>query len=380
MNPLPTGTLTFLFTDIEGSTELWERASEAMGPAMARHDALFEGLVESHSGYNVRPRGEGDSRFAVFPDAVDAIAAAVAVQRAMVAEPWETPDRLRIRMGLHTGVADLRSGDYYGSVVNRCARLRGLGHGEQVLLSLTTRELVADALPAGVSVVDKGHHTLKGLARPENVFQLLIPGLPAEFPPLKSLQNLPNNLPVQPTTFIGRQRELEQVLVQISDPSLRVLTLTGPGGAGKSRLSLEAAADLLELFLDGVYFISLAPISDPALVPTTIAQTIGVREGGGLPPLENLKTYLRDKQMLLVLDNFEQVTGAAAAVAELLAAAAGLKVLVTSRIPLRIRGEHELPVPPWHCHREPPRWMSWRWWRGCGSLSAGPRPPTRALN
>jgi predicted ATPase/class 3 adenylate cyclase len=343
---LPTGTITFLLTDIEGSTELWEKNPEPMRGALIRHDAIFDAAVNLHSGVHVRPRGEGDSRFAVFQDAVDAVAAAVEIQQNMATETWDMPSPLRVRIGLHTGVADLRIGDYYGSAVNRSARVRGMGHGGQTLLSLTTKELVQDNLPADVSLADMGYHTLKGLSRPENVFQLIIPGLSHEFPALKSLENLPNNLPSQTTEFIGRNEEVEEIVEILCKRSVRLLTLTGPGGTGKTRLSQESAASMLNSFPDGVYFIPLAPISDPELVPTTIARAIGVREGGGLPPLENLKSYLKDKQLLLLLDNFEQVMDATAIVSELLVAAPNIKLMVTSRIPLQVRGEQELPVSP----------------------------------
>ena len=343
---LPTGTITFLLTDIEGSTELWEQNPESMRTALVRHDAIFDVAVDGHSGVHVRPRGEGDSRFAVFQDAANAVAAAVEIQANMAAESWDIPSPLRVRLGLHTGVADLRMGDYYGSAVNRSARLRGLGHGGQSLVSLTTRELVQDSLPAGVSLADMGLHTLKGLSRAENVFQLNIPGLSQEFPPLNSLENLPNNLSAQTTEFIGREAEINEIVNLLSKQSTRLLTLTGPGGTGKTRLSQEAAAEMLEDFPDGVFFIPLAPISDPELVPTTIARTIGVREGGGLPPQENLKAFLNNKHLLLVLDNFEQVMGATVGVTELLGAAPGLKLVVTSRIPLQVRGEQEYPVLP----------------------------------
>ena len=343
---LPTGTITFLLTDIEGSTELWEQYLEVMRTALIRHDAIFDAAVDGHSGVHVRPRGEGDSRFAVFQDAVNAAVAAVEIQENMASENWEMPSPLRVRIGLHTGAADLRMGDYYGSAVNRSARLRGLGYGGQTLVSLTTKELVQDSLPKGVSLEDLGFHSLKGLSRSENVFQLIIPGLPHEFPALKSLENLPNNLPSQTTEFIGRDEEVEEIVEILCKRSVRLLTLTGPGGTGKTRLSQESAASMLDSFPDGVYFIPLAPISDPELVPTTIARAIGVREGGGLPPLENLKSYLKDKQLLLLLDNFEQVMDATTIVSELLVAAPNIKLMVTSRIPLQVRGEQELPVSP----------------------------------
>jgi len=343
---LPTGTITFLLTDIEDSTRLWEQNPESMRGVLIRHDAIFDKAVDGHAGVHVRPRGEGDSRFAVFRDAVNAVAAAVEIQEKMASEAWEMPDPLRVRIGLHTGNADLRMGDYYGSAVNRSARLRGLGYGGQSLLSLTTKELVQDSLPQDVYLEDLGFHSLKGLSRPENVFQLLIPGLPRDFPPLKSIDNLPNNLPAQTTQFIGRDEEVAEIQSLFDERNIRLITLTGPGGTGKTRLSQESAAEMLDGFPDGIYFIPLAPISDPELVPSTIARTIGVREGGGLPPLDNLKSFLKDKQMLLILDNFEQVMDAASAINEMLLAAPNLKLVITSRIPLRIRGEQEYPVQP----------------------------------
>ena len=317
-----------------------------MRAALVRHDAIFDAAVNGNAGVHVRPRGEGDSRFAVFQDAAGAVAAAVEIQENMFSETWNTDSPLKVRIGLHTGVADLRMGDYYGSAVNRSARLRGLGHGGQALISLTTKELVQDNLPEGVFLEDLGTHTLKGLTRPENIFQLLIPGLPKEYPPLKSIDNLPNNLPAQTTQFIGREDEVAEIVKYLCRRSVRLLTLTGPGGTGKTRLSQEAVVEMLEEFQDGVFFIPLAPLSDPDLVPSTIARTIGVREGGGLPPLENLKAYLHDKRILLVLDNFEQVMDATGGVQELLQAAPELKLIVTSRIPLKIRGEQDYPVPP----------------------------------
>jgi predicted ATPase/class 3 adenylate cyclase/Tfp pilus assembly protein PilF len=343
---LPTGTLTFLFTDIEGSTQLWERHPDAAHAALARHDALIEGCVARHGGMVVRPRGEGDSRFAVFHQAADAVAGAAAIQRALDAEPWTTPAPVRVRMALHTGAADLRAGDYYGSAVNRCARLRAIAHGGQTLLSLVTSALVRESLPAGLELRDLGEHRLKDLSHPEHVFQLVISGLPSDFPPLKSLDQRPNNLPIQSTPLIGREQEVAAVCERIARADVRLLTLTGPGGVGKTRLSLQAAAELLDTFEDGVYLAALSPISDPALVAATIAQTLRISESGEQSLPERLKAYLRQKQLLLVLDNFEQVLPAALLVAELLAAAPRLKILATSRAVLRVYGEQQFEVPP----------------------------------
>jgi predicted ATPase/class 3 adenylate cyclase len=335
-----------LFTDIEGSTELWEENPGEMRHVMVRHDEIIEAHVSAYQGQIVRPRGEGDSRFGVFPLAGDAVGAAVAIQQNLATESSNGPISLKVRIGIHTGDADLRMGDYYGPTVNRCARIRGIGHGGQCLLSQVTAELVQDHLPPEVGLMDMGAHRLKGLEREERIFQLSVPGLPDEFPPLKSLGAYLNNLPVPPTAFIGRANALKEAVSTLRQPEVRLLTLTGPGGTGKTRLSLEVGAELLEDFPQGVFFVDLASISDPALVPTTIAHTIGVREGGGRPPLENLKDFLAARRMLLLLDNFEQIVKAGPLVAELLAAAPELNLLVTSRIALQIRGEREYPVSP----------------------------------
>jgi predicted ATPase/class 3 adenylate cyclase len=344
MTEYPTGTITFLMTDIEGSTLLWERHPDAMRAVLIRHDALIERIVEANHGVVVRPRGEGDSRFAVFEQAAAAVRAAVGIQQELAAAFSDTPFELKVRAGLHTGAADWRMGDYYGSAVNRCARIRGLGHGGQTLLSQVTAELVRDEPLDGIELLDLGTHRLKGLIRPEKIYQLAIAGLPNDFPPLQSPDSLVHNLPLPTTSLIGRGREVAEVVNLLLRPEVRLVTLTGPGGTGKTRLSLAVGQELLEWFPQGLFFVDLSPITDPALVATTIAHTMGIREGGGLPPLENLKRYLSDKGMLLLLDNWEQVVAAAPVVAELLAAAPKVKVLATSRIALHLRGEREYPV------------------------------------
>ena len=280
MAELPGGTVTFVLTDVEGSTALWEEAPEAMRTALARHDALFEAAVAQHRGVHIRPRGEGDSRFAVFASAPDAVAATLAIQEAFAAEAWPTPRPIQVRIGVHTGEAQLREGDYYGSAVNRCARLRGIGHGGQVLLSEATTALVRDNLPPGAALLDLGTHRLKDLTRPEHVSQLVAPHLPAEFPALVSLDARPHNLPLQTTPLLGREQEVQAVSRLLLRDGVRLVTLTGPGGTGKTRLSLQVAADLLDQFEDGAFFVELAPISDPALVASTIAQALDVRETG----------------------------------------------------------------------------------------------------
>lgn len=345
MADLPGGTLTFLFTDVEGSTLLWEQHPEAMQAMLVRHDALVEACVERHGGMLVRPRGEGDSRFAVFPQPTGAVAAAAAIQQALHAEPWPVAS-LRVRMALHTGPSTLREGDYYGTEVNRCARLRAIAHGGQTLLSETTYRLVQDALPPGVSLRDLGEHRLRDLTRPERVFQLLHPAIPDAFPPLKATDTRPADLPAQATSFIGREREVEVARRRLLQPDVRLLTLTGPGGTGKTRLALRIAAGLRGNFTDGVSFVGLASIDDPDLVLPAMAQALGLQEGGSAPLRESVPRYLREKVLLLLLDNFEHVLPAAPLVADLLTACPALKVLVTSRTPLRVYGEHAAPVLP----------------------------------
>jgi predicted ATPase/class 3 adenylate cyclase len=343
---IPEGTVTLLLTDIEGSTKLWLEHSDAMRRALARHDELLTASIEHHGGDVLKQRGEGDSCFAVFSRATDAVVAALALQRALALEPWPAGARLQVRVALHTGEAELREGDYFGPAVNHCARLRAIGHGGQTLLSQTTAALAREELPEGMSLRDLGAHRLKDLQRPEPIFQLVHADLPADFPPLRGLDAGPNNLAVQRTLLIGREEEVTAVRQLLLREDASLVTLTGPGGTGKTRLALQVAADLIDAFTDGVFFVDLAPIRDPGLVASAIAQTLGVRETGGQPLLETLKSFLRAKSFLLVLDNFEQVLDAGPTVAELLAAAPRLKVLVTSRAALRLRGEKEFAVLP----------------------------------
>lgn len=351
MTELLRGTVTFLLSDVEDSTAFWEEAPDAMRAALARHDALFEEAVGHHRGINVRPRGEGDGRFAVFASASDAVTAALAIQRAFAAEPWPTPRPLRVRMGVHTGEAELRDGDYYGSPVNRCARLRGIGHGGQILVSEATARLARDALPDAIDLRDLGEHRLKDLRRPERVFQIVHSELPHEFPRLRlpeSHRHL-HNLPIEPTPLVGRDRELRALRDLLLNEEIRLITLTGPGGTGKTRLALHIAADLLDCFEDGIFFVPLSPIRDADLASSTIAQTLGLQETGSRPIGDVLMDYLKSKHVLLVLDNFEQILVAAPLVADLVAACTRLKVLVTSRAVLHLRGEREYAVPALAC-------------------------------
>jgi len=341
---LPQGTITFLFSDIAGSTRLWEQHPRAMPAALARHDALLHESIAAHGG--VVFKTVGDSLLAAFAQAPAALAAALAAQQAFVTESWALPEPLRVRMALHTGSAEVRGGDYFGPALNRAARLLDAGHGGQVLLSLATEQLVREQLPPDAALRDLGTHRLKDLGLPEQIFQLVTPDLPATFPTLNALDSRRTNLPAQPTPLIGREEEIAAVGALLRRASVRLVTLTGPGGVGKTRLALQVAAELIEDFTHGVYFVDLAPIRDPHLVTTAIASTLGVREAGGQPLQERLKDYLGDKQILLLLDNFEQVIDAAPLVADLLATASQLKVLATSRETLHLRGEKEVAVLP----------------------------------
>ncbi|HEX9438853.1 MAG TPA: helix-turn-helix domain-containing protein, partial [Roseiflexaceae bacterium] len=341
---VPAGTVTFLFTDIEGSTRLWEQHSQAMPIALARHDTLLREAVAAHGGIVFKT--VEDSVCAAFATAPAALAAALETQRALQGEPWGLTGPLHVRMALHTGTAETRDDDYFGPPLNRLARLLSVGHGSQILISLATTELVRDQLPPEVALRDLGMHRLKDLTRPAQIFQLVAPDLPADFPPLQTLASHRTNLPIQPTPLIGREREVAAVCALLHDPNVRLVTLTGPGGVGKTRLGLQAAAELLDTFPDGVFFVALAPISDPAFVPSAIAQPLGIQETGSQPLVERIQEYLHDKRLLLVLDNFEQVLDAASLIAALLATAPDLKLLITSRALLHLSGEHTFPVPP----------------------------------
>jgi predicted ATPase/class 3 adenylate cyclase len=341
----PTGTVTFLFTDIEGSTRRWEAYPQQMRHALQRHDSILRSAIEEQGGYIFKTIG--DAFCAAFAAPTDAIHATLIAQHALYSEQWpQELGQIKVRMALHTGEVYSQEGDYFGPPVNRVARLLSAGYGGQTLISEVTYGLSRDALPAGVAVKDLGEHRLKDLARPEHIFEIVSPGLPSEFPPLKTLGNHSNNLPVQPNPLIGREKEMAHIVGLLGRRDVRLVTLTGPGGSGKTRLSLHVGADLLDGFPDGVWLVELAALREPALVVPTIAAVLGLKEAGGTPILDTLKEHLRDKKLLLVLDNFEQVVGAALHVGQLLSNSPDLKVLVTSRAPLRINGEKEYPVAP----------------------------------
>jgi predicted ATPase/class 3 adenylate cyclase len=339
---LPAGTVTFLFTDLEGSTKLLQAHPAAYREAVARHHALLRGAVETHGGAVFET--VGDAVYAAFASPAAAVAAALAGQLALQREPWGEVGELRARMGLHTGEVELQGRHYFGAPLYRCARLTATAHGGQVVLSEATSALVQDELPGG-RLRDLGEHRLRDLARPERVIQLVHPDLPGEFPPLRSSAVRVQDLPAQPTQFVGREREVAAVRERLHHPATRLLTLTGPGGTGKTRLALRAA-DLPAAFPDGVWFVSLAPLSDPDLVPAAVARAVAVQETGDRGATERLKEFLRGKRALLVLDNCEHLLAAGPWVAELLAACPPIKVLATSRAPLRLAAEVEFPVPP----------------------------------
>jgi predicted ATPase/class 3 adenylate cyclase len=354
----PTGTVTFLFTDPDRD-EAGDTDYAAAEKNLARHDAILRQAIEAHGGYAYKIIRHTFQ--AAFSTASKAVLAAHDAQRALLAEDWG-PYPVHVRMALHTGVTEERGDDYYGPILNRVARVMSSGHGGQILLTQATQELLTDAPPPGVGLRHLGEHRLRDLIRPEHIYQLTSPDLPSEFPPLRTLTGKANNLPPQPTLIIGREKEVDACIEMLQRDDVWLVTLTGPGGIGKTRLALQVAAEMLDVFEHGTFFVPLAPITDPSLVASTIAQALDVREVGGQPVLEGLKEYLSDKEVLLVLDNFEQVVGAAALISDLLESAPRLKVLATSRAPLRISSEREMPVPPLrlpdHAHPPAPEQLS----------------------
>ncbi len=338
---LPTGTVTFVFTDVEGSTRLAQEIGSAWPPLLERHREIARAAWQANSGVEIGT--EGDSFFVVFTMAGQAVAAAGELQRGLAAEPWLPGSEIRVRIGMHTGEGLLSGGTYVGLDVHRAARVSAAGHGGQVLLTDATQALLGGHLPPDTSLRDHGEHKLKDLSRPERIWELSIGGLRVEFPPLRTLNAIPNNLPTQLTSFLGRQKELAEARKLLLDG--RLLTLTGPGGTGKTRLSLQIAAEATDRFPDGIYFVALGTINQPELVLPTIAQAMGLVDPG-TRALDRLVEHIGDKCFLLVLDNFEQVNDAAPQIAELLLRTPKVSALITSRSPLRVYGEREYPVPP----------------------------------
>jgi predicted ATPase/class 3 adenylate cyclase len=339
---LPTGTITFLFTDIEGSTRLLDALGDRYPSVLETHQRILRDVFRARDGIDVST--EGDSFLVVFRSAPQAVAAAVEAQRAIATHEWPEEAAVRVRMGIHTGEGVLGGDNYVGVDLHRAARIAAAGHGGQIVVSEATRALVEPVAPEGVTFRDLGEHRLRDLPNTERLAQALAEGLTAEFPALRSMDARPNNLPVQLTSFVGRRRELDEVKEAVR--GTRLLTLTGPGGTGKTRLALQAAVELLPELQDGAYFVALAPIGDPALVISTVAETLGLAEQSERPPLETLIEHLAGKETLLLLDNFEQITEAAIEVGQLLTMTERVRVLVTSREPLGLSGEREYPVPP----------------------------------
>src|SRR5881296_334727 len=333
----------FLFTDIEGSTTLWERFPERMRGALARHDHILRRIIEGHSGRVFKT--VGDSFFAVFPAAHDAVAAAADSQHQILAQPWtETGDPLRVRMAIHVGPAESRDGDYFGPTLNRVARMLASAHGGQIVLSKAIVDLLGTRLRDTAKLIDLGEHRLRDLVRPEHIFQYTERGLREEFPLLRSLSAFAHNLPEQLTSFVGRETEVAEIKHLIS--RTRLLTLSGAGGNGKTRLALQTAAEMVDHFANGVWFVDMAAVLDPTLIATTVAMTLRLRKQAGQTMLETLVAFLRGKRLLLILDNCEQVVSGCAVLADkLLKACPDLHILATSREGLGIAGETTWRVP-----------------------------------
>jgi predicted ATPase/class 3 adenylate cyclase/DNA-binding NarL/FixJ family response regulator len=342
---LPAGTVTFLLSDIEGSTRLWQDEPEGMALAVPKHYTLLEDAVARHGGVRPVEQGEGDSIVAAFSRGSDAAAAALEIQRRMRIHGWPDGPALRVRVALHTAEAQLRDeGNYFGLALSRCARLRELAHGGQVLVSRATHDLVVDRLPAGARLADRGVHRLRDLGRPEHVHELLDDDDPQEFPALRSLDVLPNNLPDQLTSFVGRVGELREIQAVLE--STRLLTLTGAGGCGKTRLALQTAADTVDRHLDGSWWVELAPLVDAEQIGPALAAALGVRPLPGQTALDAAVSHLTGRCALIVLDNCEHLLEASAAVAEaVLHAGPAVVVLATSRAPLGVAGETSWRVP-----------------------------------
>jgi predicted ATPase/class 3 adenylate cyclase len=344
MAELPGGTVTFLFTDLESSTRLWREHPETMKPASARHDAILRDVIEAHSGHLVKTTGDG--AHAVFATASDAVAAALAAQLTLEAEAWPLPEPLRVRMGIHSGPAEIRDGDYYGTSVNRAARLMSVAHGGQIVVSLATEELLPDG---EVELVDLGEHVLRDLARPERMFQVAHPDLRRDFPPLSSLDAYTGNLPLQVTSFVGREDDVVRVVKLLDEGSM--VTLTGTGGVGKTRLAVQVAAEVLPRFTDGAWFCELAAVDDNDAMAQVVSATLGCRPRPELSLAESIVDYLNVRELLLVLDICEDLLDDAGDFADaVLRACPGVRIVATSREALDVVGERvvrvrSLPAP-----------------------------------
>jgi predicted ATPase/class 3 adenylate cyclase len=343
MPDAPQGTVSFLFTDIVGSTRLWEKFPNDMGAALARHDGIVRSAAEAHNGHVFKT--VGDAFCVAFPTPLDALAAALEAQRGLAAESWDPLGPLKVRMGIHTGTAEYRNGDYFGGTLNRASRIEAAAHGGQVLLSQITFELIEDEKLDGIFFKSLGSHRLRNLDRPEHLYQASAQGLEDHFPPPRSMEVLPNNLPVQTTSFVGREKEIEEALRRLEKTKL--LTLMGTGGTGKTRLALEIGARVINEFRDGVWLVELAPITDPDRVVEAVASAVGAREEPERPLRETLVNFLKGKNVLIIFDNCEHLLNAAAGLAaELLRNGPQLKIIAATRHSLGIAGEMTFPVPP----------------------------------
>lgn len=333
---LPTGTVTFLFTDVEGSTERWERHRDAMKGAVRKHGEFLQSAIEAHDGHVFKT--VGDAFCAAFHNVADAIAASLDAQQRLAAEDWSGVDGLKVRMAIHTGHTDERDGDYFGPAVNRVARLLAIGHGGQVLVSGASADLSQGELPPRAALRDLGEHRLKDLTHPEQVYQLVAPGLASEFPPLRSLEALPNNLPLQITSFVGRDIDILNVSELLAKH--RLVTLVGAGGVGKTRLALQVGADVLDRYEDGVWLVELAPLSDNDLIPSTVASIFHVSEAANRTMTEAIVHALKARRALIIFDNCEHVVEPAARLIDaILRSCPHVRIIATTRQGLGIAGE-----------------------------------------
>ena len=337
---------TFLLTDIEGSTRLWEEHAASMGGALGQHDELLRAAIEGHGGTVIKTTGDG--MLAVFADPVSGVQSALTAQRSLRDATWGETGELHVRMALHTGTAETRDGDYFGPALNRVARILAIGHGGQVICSAVAAVLARDELPASVDLLDLGSHRLRDMDRPEQVYQVVVDDLPRTFPPLRSLSTRRSNLPVQLTSFVGRERQLAEVVDLIGRH--RLVTLIGTGGTGKTRLMLEVAGQLMNRYPDGVWLAELAALGDATQIPSEVARALGAPEIPGVPAVATVAAFLAEKDVLLLLDNAEHLVDGVARFAErLLAMAPGLRILTTSREALAIPGEAVLQLQSLSC-------------------------------